>query len=308
MDGLILIDKPPGVTSHDAVARLRRILKQQRVGHFGTLDPLATGLLLVAVGRVVRLFPFYSKMDKAYTGEIRLGFSTDTYDALGKASSPEAGVLPDRDRLAAAMRKLVGRLDQVPPPYSAKKIRGRPAYEWARAQEPVTPEPVSVMVYSFDLTDYAAPLLSFMVKCSSGTYVRALAHELGQGLGCGAHLFSLRRRSVGGYDLRDAHSLAEVERLTREGKPEEFLLAPESLLPEYPKAVLTTEGLRRLDFSKVLGSGHVLAFPESEEEAIPHEKSPAKRVFRLFNREGRLVGLAERRAGAADLVVCLRLG
>src|SRR4030042_1057422 len=188
MDGLILVDKPQGATSHDVVARIRRIIDQRQVGHFGTLDPLATGLLLVAVGSATRLFPRYSLHDKVYSGKMRLGYATDTYDAQGKPTSVESDRLPNRDTLVEAMGKFNGRLEQVPPPYSAKKVAGKPLYKWARAKKTVAPRASQVTVYAFNLGGYSPPHVEFDVHCASGTYVRSLVHALGQTLGCGAHL------------------------------------------------------------------------------------------------------------------------
>ncbi|MEW5901904.1 MAG: tRNA pseudouridine(55) synthase TruB [Acidobacteriota bacterium] len=300
MDGLILVDKPQGVSSHDVVVRLRRILKQQRIGHFGTLDPLATGLLLAAAGRAARLFPVYSKADKSYAGAIRLGFSTDTYDALGKPTSPETTRFPDRGSLAGAIKELIGRLDQVPPPYSAKKLRGKPLYKWARAQKTAMVKPVAVSVYSFDLTDYAPPFLSFEVRCSSGTYIRSLAHELGRSLSCGAHLFSLRRTTVGRHSLADSHSLTEIARLAYEGKPERFLVPLESLLPECPKAILSETGLRCLRKGKSLPPEHVVSL-------IRPADGGAAETFRLFSLEGRFLALAKPSPDETSLVPFLLL-
>jgi len=290
MDGLILVDKPPGATSHDVVDRIRRILDQQRVGHFGTLDPLATGLLLVAVGSATRLFPCYSQHDKVYSGEMRLGFSTDTYDAQGKPTSEESACFPDRGILVEAMKKFVGPLDQVPPPYSAKKVEGKPLYKWARAKKAVRPRACRVIVYTFDLKGYSPPHVGFDVHCASGTYVRSLVHDLGQALGCGAHLAGLRRLAVGGYGLREALSLGEIEKLAGEGNREGFLLPLELLLPDTPKAVLSEPGCRRLQKGIPFPAELVLSIiPSGPPSAPASECSP---VLRLFSLEGRFLALA----------------
>jgi tRNA pseudouridine55 synthase len=290
MDGLILVDKPQGWTSHDVVARVRRILSQKRVGHFGTLDPLATGLLLVAAGSATRLFPFYSRHDKSYRGEIRFGFSTDTYDALGKPTSEESRVFPDRDALIAAMGKFVGPLEQVPPRYSAKKSGGRPLYKWARANLEVQPRASSVTVHAFGLITYSPPILGFGVRCSSGTYIRSLAHDLGQALGCPAHLSALRRLSAGRHHVRQAHTLQKIEELVRLKKAEDFLLPLESLLSEYPKAVLSEGASRQLQKGKPVPLSEIL-------RTIPADPAPAQglesgSVSRIFSLEGRFLALA----------------
>ncbi|MFZ2053953.1 MAG: tRNA pseudouridine(55) synthase TruB [Candidatus Aminicenantales bacterium] len=290
MDGLILIDKPRGMTSHDVVARIRRILNQKRVGHFGTLDPLATGLLLVAAGSATRLFPYYSKHDKTYSGEIRLGFSTDTYDALGKPASEKNRRFPERGALIAAMDRFVGPLNQVPPPYSAKKVDGKPLYKWARANKEIQPRTSSVTVYTFRLTAYSPPALTFEVHCSSGTYIRSLAHDLGQVLGCGAHLSALRRLSTGRHGIHQARSLEEIEELSGLKKPESFLLPLESLLPEFPKAVLSEDGSRGLQKGRPIPETAILrTIPADPAPAQPQESGAACRIFSL---EGRFLALA----------------
>jgi tRNA pseudouridine55 synthase len=305
MDGLILIDKPRGVTSHDVVARIRRVLGQQKVGHFGTLDPLATGLLLIAAGTATRLFPYYSKEDKLYAGEIRLGFSTDTYDTEGRPTSPETSRVPGREVLAGAMNKLVGRLDQVPPAYSAKKVEGRPLYKWARAQKSVAAKPNPVVVYSFDLKDYVPPLISFETRCSSGTYVRSLAHDLGQMLGCGGHLAGLRRLAVGPFDISAAHSPDSLADLAGEARVGEFLLPLESLLPEYPKVILTESGSRKLQKGRTVLSEHtpkVIGLESSRPAAGRGED-----IHRLFSPEGRFLALARPAKGCQGFIPILLL-
>ena len=198
-DGLLVIDKPAGPTSHDVVRRVRKALGMRRVGHGGTLDPDATGVLLVAAGQATRFFPFLSKEFKVYDGRIRLGFATDTYDASGRPASEPCPDLPGRDGLASAMRAFEGDILQIPPRYSAKKIAGRPVYKMARADVEFTLEPAAVTVTRFTLLDYRPPDFDFEAECSSGTYIRSLAHDLGLKLGCGAHLAALRRTSVGPY-------------------------------------------------------------------------------------------------------------
>lgn len=304
MHGLILVDKPRGGTSHDIVARVRRILGQQRVGHFGTLDPLATGLLLVAVGGATRLFPWFSRHDKVYGGEMRLGWATETYDSQGRPVSEESPNLPDRTALIEAMKRFVGRFEQMPPPYSAKKVGGQPLYKWARSKRPVSPKSCRVIVHSFDLIDYAPPLARFNVHCGAGTYVRSLVHDLGQTLGCGAHLAGLRRLAVGTYSVDKALTLEEIERLAGEGNFKRFLVPLEALLPEYPRAIISEEGCRRLQKGRPLPDEAVLeVIPAIPDKASAEEPSQA---CRLFSPEGRLLALAkplEDKKGLLPLVV-----
>ena len=306
MDGLILVDKPQGATSHDIVARTRKILGLQRVGHFGTLDPLATGLLLLAVGKATKLFPFYSKEDKVYSGQIRLGFATDTYDALGNPISEEKTSFPDRETLAKAMNAFVGEMEQVPPPFSAKKLEGKPLYKWARAKKTILLKPSPVVVHSFDLKDYSPPFLDFESRCSSGTYIRSLAHDLGQSLGCGAHLAKLRRLAVGKHNIRAAHSLEQVERLAQEGKMAEFLLPLEALLQEFPKIILKESGVRELQRGKAMPAENILKMLEPEPALHPANRE-GEEIYRLFSLEGKFLALAKKIGSQKGLIPFLLL-
>jgi len=284
MEGLILVDKPLGWTSHDVVARLRTVLKEERVGHCGTLDPLATGLLLVAVGRATRLFPFFSGKDKSYRGRFRLGYATDTYDAQGQAQSQESSDLPDREKLQAAVAAMTGPLSQTPPPFSAKKIGGRPSYILARRQKALPLQPEQVVVHFFILDGYDPPYADFHLGCSAGTYVRSLAHDLGQALGCGAHLQSLCRLSSGEFQLEEALTLEDIEALAGRGETGRFLRPLESLLPEFPKVVMSQEGCR------LVLNGRPLSVQDLEPS--PFRPSAAPQTYRLFGPDGRLKGLA----------------
>jgi tRNA pseudouridine55 synthase len=300
MDGLILLDKPQDITSHDAVLRVRRILRTPKVGHFGTLDPMATGLLLVAVGTATKLFPFFSREDKVYSGRIRLGFSTDSYDATGHPTSAEAVRLPGAGEIAAAMAAFRGKIEQIPPSYSAKKISGRPLYKWARANQPVTPRPVTVLVHSFDLKSYVPPYLDFESRCSSGTYIRSLAQELGQTLGCGAHLAALRRLASGAHLVAGARSLAEIERLAGEGKPDVFLIPMERLLADLPRAILTESG------GSGLQRGRPLPIEQIDDVVAPATVQPPRAgtegVCRVFTSRGKFIALARAAAPGQPLV------
>ena len=194
--GVYIIDKPAGITSHDVVARVRKILNTRQVGHFGTLDPFATGLLPVSAGKATRFAQFYLKSRKAYAGVIQFGFSTDTYDATGKATSDPSPVAMDAAHMNTLFQEMTGRILQTPPPFSAKRVDGKRAYELARQQKPFELEPVEVEIYALELFGIEQDRVRFAVECSGGTYVRSLAHDLGQRLGCGALLAELRRTGV----------------------------------------------------------------------------------------------------------------
>jgi tRNA pseudouridine55 synthase len=223
---LFLIDKPAGLTSHDVVERVRKATAFARIGHSGTLDPMATGLLLLCAGGAARLQSFFTRMDKSYEGVIRLGRSTTTYDREGETVGPERDAsrigLEDVERAAEAFR---GEFLQSPPPYSAKKLQGRKFYEMARRGETVPILPKKVRVSGLAFSPPAEGRLPFSISCSSGTYVRAIASELGDRLGCGAHLETLRRTRIGQFDVAGASTLESFERMT----PEERLRSPHAV-------------------------------------------------------------------------------
>ena len=215
--GLLLVDKPSGMTSHDVVDRARRLLDTRRVGHTGTLDPAATGLLVLCVGRAARLQSFLTSADKTYEGTLRLGVETDTYDRDGTpVGTPYEGPWPAREIVAGFMTRFVGEFQQSPPPFSAKKVAGKKFYELARRGEAVPDMPKTVRVSRFDLLGMEEETGAFAVACSSGTYVRSLVHEIGRSLGCGAHLTSLRRTTVGVFQLETAATLPQLEEMSPE--------------------------------------------------------------------------------------------
>lgn len=210
MNGVLIIDKPAGLTSHDVVGRIRRILGQRSVGHLGTLDPMATGVLPLVVGSFTRLAQFYGASEKCYEGTIRFGFSTDTYDAEGDPTSTPKQISLKQGELETVAAQFRGVIEQIPPPFSAKKIRGVPAYKLARKQQPVGLQPVKVEIKELEILSAENDRARFRARVSSGTYMRSVAHEMGKSLGCGAHLESLHRTSVSEFTLEDAHRLDEI--------------------------------------------------------------------------------------------------
>ena len=234
MDGVLILDKPQGISSHDAVREIRRLCGIKRVGHLGTLDPLATGVLPLVVGRTTRLSQFFLGHDRAYEAEIRFGYATDTYDARGERVSEPADVELSADQIEALLKDFRGRFAQTPPPVSAKKVGGVPAYKFARKKQPVRLEPVEIEVYEFSLLAVEGSLARVRVRCSAGTYVRSLAHDLGHKLGTGAHVESLRRTAMGAFTIESAHTLAELESLRSENRLGEAFVAAEKVLPEMP--------------------------------------------------------------------------
>ncbi len=218
MNGVIIIDKPAAWTSHDVVNRMRRILRQRAVGHLGTLDPLATGVLPLVTGNLTRLAQFYTTSEKTYEGVIRFGFATNTYDADGEPVGEPQSITPSLEHLQKLAVQFLGIIEQVPPPFSAKKIHGVPAYKLARKQKEVVLQPVQVEIKEFDVLAVEGDRARFRARVASGTYMRSVAHEMGQLLGSGAHLESLRRTAVAEFDITQAHTLEQIERQINEGR------------------------------------------------------------------------------------------
>lgn len=282
MDGLLLLDKPSGPTSHDLVAGIRRLWRISRVGHFGTLDPLATGLLLVALGQATRFNRYYAGRDKRYRASARLGVATDTYDAAGTPLGPVADRLPSSAEVAAAAEGLRGEILQTPPPYSAKKVDGRPLYASARAGRPVHPAPAKVTVHELEILRCEPPDLELGIRCSTGTYVRSLVHDLGLRLGCGAHVAALRRTAVGELDVAGAWPWPPPEPVPGgpQGLPAWIPLA--EMLPEWPAVAADEDALRALREGRPIPPERLSSRPEAGE-------------IRILGPDGGLAALARRR-------------
>lgn len=239
------------MTSHDVVNRLRRVTGERSIGHLGTLDPMATGVLPLLLGKYTRLAQYFSSAEKRYTGVIRFGYATDTYDAEGEAAGPdrwsEFAARIDLEAVRAAAAGFHGAIEQMPPPYSAKKINGQPAYKLARAGKPVELRPAQITIFSFEITDLQGSEARFAMSVSAGGYVRSVAHELGARLGCGAHLSALRRTQAGAFTLDEAHGLAELEAATGDQAALESMgVHPRRLLPEMPAVRADDGALGRL--------------------------------------------------------------
>jgi tRNA pseudouridine55 synthase len=282
VNGLLLVDKPGGMTSHDVVARLRKITGERSVGHLGTLDPMATGVLPLLLGKYTRLAQYFSSAEKSYCGTIRFGFSTDTYDAEGEADGPETHPELTLGQVRAAAGRFHGEMEQMPPPYSAKKIGGQPAYKLARAGKPVELKAAKVRIASFEITDLKDAEAMFEMSISAGGYVRSIAHELGRDLGCGAHLIQLRRTRAGAFGLDEAHTLEELGLLAGDAQAlEARCVHPRTLLPEMPA---------------VTGDAHALGRLRNGAQANLPEFSQASLV-KVFAGQRELVGIATRVAG-----------
>ena len=252
MNGVLIIDKPSGLTSHDVVARVRRILQQKAVGHLGTLDPLATGVLPLVLGNMTRLAQFYLASEKSYEGVIRFGFATDTYDAEGDPISEPQQPSLTLTQVRELAAKFVGSIEQMPPPFSAKKIKGVPAYKLARKKKEVVLTPVTVEIKQFEILamEDSGACARFHARVASGTYIRSVAHEMGQLAGCGAHLQLLRRSAVAEFELEDAHTLEQLEQAAQGAKGDEaiadLLIHPRKLLPSIPSVTATDDIVARI--------------------------------------------------------------
>jgi len=311
MDGLLIVDKPSGPTSHDIVACVRRVLQERSVGHTGTLDPMASGVLPLVIGRATRLARFLGG-DKAYVASIRLGVSTDSYDALGRPTGDAfTGPLPPAAVVDSALERFRGTFDQQPPAFSAKKIAGQRSYAIARragggarqaaveddAAVPV-PKPVRVTTHSIEVMDVSGDRVTLRVRCSAGFYVRSLAHDLGAALGTGAHLEGLRRIEAAGLGLDHAVSLSELNAEGARDRAEHAMIPMDQMLSELPAVALTAQGVAQVRFGRDLGE------PDASSgfaEAVDAASGPARRHVRLLDPSGHLVAIAEAAAVAGLL-------
>jgi tRNA pseudouridine55 synthase len=295
MNGVLVIDKPAGMTSHDVVHRVRKILQERSIGHLGTLDPMATGVLPLVLGKLTRLAQFYTGSEKSYEGEIQFGQATTTYDAdgdpVGDARHEQAAALTI-EQVREAAQRFRGDIQQTPPAFSAKKIQGVPAYKLARSNKPVDLTPVQVTVHELEIESFADGCARFRTRVSSGTYVRCIAHELGQALGVGAHLTSLRRTASGEFSIEDAVTLERLSEVVlaraesrdtpcNEGTCEALFIHPRRLLPRMPCVTATD------DTVGMIRNGRPVNLPEL---------SRAKQV-KVFQGQRNLIAIAARVAG-----------
>lgn len=270
------------MTSHDVVGKLRRITGEKSIGHLGTLDPMATGVLPLLLGKYTRLAQYFSSAEKSYRGAIRFGFSTDTYDAEGVPAGPDLVPVLTLGQVRAAAARFSGEMEQMPPPYSAKKIGGTPAYKLAREGKAVDLKPARVHIDSFAVTGLEGAEAAFEMRISAGGYVRSVAHELGQDLGCGGHLTRLRRTQAGVFSISEAHTLEELESLAGSIEALEGLCVhPRTLLPEMPSVTGDAMALGRLR------NGAQANLPEFSRAAM----------VKVFAGQRELVGIAKRVAG-----------
>jgi tRNA pseudouridine55 synthase len=281
VDAVLIVDKPAGMTSHDVVARVRRIVGEKSVGHLGTLDPMATGVLPLVLGRFTRLAQFYNDADKRYEGTIRFGWATDTYDAEGQPAGPKQSAEFTLQQVQDAAGEFIGEISQYPPPFSAKKIAGIPAHRLARKGQPVELKPKRVEIKELELYECDGQKVCFRAWVSSGTYLRSLAHDLGKKLGPGGHLAALKRTAVREFTTDEAHSLEELERAQAANRLDELFLHPRLVLPEFPAVVASPESAARIRH------GGAVNLPEFSKAAI----------VRVFAGQRELLAIARRVAG-----------
>jgi tRNA pseudouridine55 synthase len=298
MDGALIVNKPPGRTSHDVVEAVRRLVGFRQVGHLGTLDPLATGVLVLLLGRATRLARFYGARRKRYRCAVRFGFSTDTYDAdgspLGADSPPELSP----EALEPLVARLTGRIVLAPPAFSAKKVHGTPAHELARKKRPVELAPVDMDVYEFRLLGIEGPVARFSIECGPGTYIRSLAHELGRMQGSGAHLSEIVRTAVGEFTLDQASSLEELQEAASAARLAERVIRMEDLLTDLPRVTVLPIVERRVQhgarFTVQIAHvqpGRVVAGQGAPKQLDGGEWKPAR--LRVFNQQEKLIAVAE---------------
>jgi tRNA pseudouridine55 synthase len=297
-NGALVVDKPRGKTSHDAVEAVRRMIGFRQVGHLGTLDPLGTGVLVLLLGCATRLARFYSGRRKRYNAGFRFGFATDTYDADGRAQGPDTLPQLDPSTLERLASERTGRFEQIPPRFSAKKIHGRPAYEYARKQEPVELKPVEVEIYEYKLAGIEGTLARFVIECSSGAYIRTLAHEMGQALGCGAHLAEITRTAVGEFTLDQAIPLAALDEAAKAGRFGDYVIPLGHLLRNFPSINVLPLVERRVyhgtRFNVPLAQiqpGRVETPPGATSQLDSGQPSPPR--LRVFNQREELIAIAE---------------
>lgn len=297
-DGALVINKPKGKTSHDVVDAVRHLAGFRQIGHLGTLDPLATGVLVLLLGRATRLVQFYAGRRKRYTAGFRFGFATDAYDSDGEALGADTAPVLDASVLEKLASERIGRFEQMPPAFSAKKVAGRPAYELARKKQAVELKPVEVEIYEYKLQEIESSIARFVIECSSGTYIRSLAHEMGQKLGCGAHLAEITRTAVGEFSLEQAISLEELAEAQKAGRFADCLIKLENLLQNFPRVnVLPVIEKRVRHGSKFnisiaqLQPGRVEPPPGATTELDGGE--PKAPRLRVFGQQDKLIAIAE---------------
>ncbi len=280
--GIILFDKPEGITSFKAVQKVKKILKVKKAGHFGTLDPFSSGLLIIGIGKSTRLFSYFLKERKLYQAKIRLGYATDTYDREGKPIEDEKEVKVSRREVEMVLKEFEGEIKQIPPPFSSKKVSGKPSYIFARKGEIIKHPPKLVHIYFIELLKYEPPFLEIKVQCSSGTYLRTLAFDIGERLKVGGHLWELRRLKIGDFDISRAVAIEKLKEDAEKGEALKDIVPIESVLNHYPKIIIKDETVKKvLNGNPIKPSEVIKRFPGIGDS------------IRVFSPDGRFIAIAK---------------
>jgi len=282
LDGALVLRKPKGMTSHDVVNRVRRITGERSVGHLGTLDPMATGVLPMLTGKLTRLAQFYLKSEKEYVGTIHFGYATDTYDADGEMVGTPIPAELNLGKLKEIAKQFVCEIEQMPPPFSAKKVQGVPAYKLARRNIETELKPVSISVHKFEILQLDENNAEFEIDVSAGTYVRSIAHEMGKIVGCGAHLERLERTRSGGFTLQQSVSLEELDAAVRENRVNQVMVPAKQLLPNIPNVIADEDAANKIRH------GNAVNLPVFEKAIL----------VKIFNAEGVLMAVGQQIAGS----------
>jgi tRNA pseudouridine55 synthase len=280
LDGVIIVDKPEGWTSHDVVNKVRKLARTKKVGHLGTLDPIATGVLPLVIERATRLAQFYTRSDKIYEGVVRFGWATTTYDRAGEPAGEKVEVTVDPAQVGRHLERFRGEFMQTPPAVSAKKVEGRRSYELARQSVAVELEPVPVSVYELVILEAAGNQVKLRAHCSGGTYMRSIAHDLGQAMGCGAHLASLRRLASGEFELAQARTIDQLQSLAEDDRLGDAVVPTAKMLPGFPALFVDDVTATQIRNGR--------NFPAS-----PFRAQPTARFVKAVTRTGDLIAIGE---------------
>lgn len=291
LSGILIIDKPQGLTSTETLERVKRLLRVKKAGHGGTLDPIATGVLPIFLNEATKVAQIFLEGDKIYEGKFELGYTTDTYDITGEVIARYDIKDITLEKIKEIAQRFVGELEQIPPPYSAAKFRGRPLYKYARDGLIIPKEPKKVKVYQFDILSFDGRVATFYLKCSKGTYVRSLIHQLGEELGCGAVLSSLKRLQKSVFTLKEALTLEDLEKINKENpeKIKEFIIPVHQALEFLPKVVISEDFAKRVREGKQINRTAFLSLIKFQKLSF----SPSEKWIRLVDPRGKLVAIIE---------------
>ncbi len=280
--GILPLDKPEGITSFKAVQEVKKILKVKKAGHFGTLDPFSSGLLIIGLGKSTRLFNYFLKERKLYHAKIRLGYTTDSYDREGKKMGEEKEVNLTKNEVEKVLKEFEGDIWQIPPVFSSKKVSGKPSYLLARKGEMISHPPKLVHVYFIELLKYEPPFLEIKVQCTSGTYLRTLAYDIGERLKVGGHLWELRRLKIGDFDVSKAVTLEKLKEASEKGDVLKYVIPIESVLSHYPKIIVKDEIVKKVRNGNLIKPSEILKRYSGVGDSI-----------RVFSTDGRFIAIVK---------------